>query len=102
VYTGVTNLFGIPIGAPWNITTDFSLVSFDWTAPNTPGATIGFNWQPSAAIPAPEFNFNYAQGPWGPLPATYIGTTLTVIPTPPAAALGFFALGACGTRRRRH
>ena len=96
----VSNPLGNLIAPPWNITSNFPLVSFDWTAPNAPGASIDFDWESSSAFPTPLFSFNLAQGPVGTLPTTYVGTTLTVTPTPAGfAAISLLAAMKC--RRRR-
>lgn len=86
---------------PWGLHAGLAILRHDWTAPTTPGAVV-FDWIPSAGLPEPLFAFRTRQ-PWvQPAPATYLGTSLTVIPAPSAALM--LALGLCGAtsaRRRR-
>lgn len=81
---------------PWSQTSGFEVLRFDWTPPTTPGV-VEFNFIPDPSMPAPNF-----LGPSflaSPLPTTFVGTSLTVIPAPGAGVA--LAAGAVWASRRR-
>lgn len=76
----------------------FELVSYDWTAP-----TSGFEGEVLFDFVAhpnkPNIEF-FGSGPlWVPPMTTWIGTSLTVVPTPPT--IGAFGILALARHRRR-
>lgn len=92
-------LFGFPPPEPWRNGDGLIVVQYDWTAPATPGV-VAFDWSPSPTNPQTIMAFHDGPPSFRAVPTTYLGTSLTVIPAPPAAlALGL--CGATGTRRRR-
>jgi len=83
---------------PWGNSTGITLLTFDWTAPSTPGE-IQFGWVASSSLPLPEMAWLPAPI-LRPIPTTYLGASLTVIPAPSiAAALLAAGLVLCPRRR---
>lgn len=82
---------------PWGWQS-FGIVQYEWTAPTTPGV-VEFNWQPSPDLP--EIWYALPQI-WttGPIPTTYVGTSLTVVPAPASGVLLAGGLLLIGRRRR--
>jgi len=81
---------------PWSYPS-VNIVEYDWTAPSTPGV-VDFNWQPSPDLP--EVWYALAQI-WtiGPVPTTYVGASLTVVPAPAWGVL--LVCGSLAASRRR-
>lgn len=98
IESGDTNpFFGLSPTHPWGLRAGLILTRFDWTAPSNLGV-VDFAWIPDPADPLPIMS------PVGgfsgvPYPTTYLGTSLTVIPTP-ASALVFLGTLAIARRRR--
>lgn len=93
-------LFGQIPPAPWGFSRGFDIVSFDWTAPANPDV-VTFGWEPSNAIPQPLIACTGWNPPVQTVPTTYFGTSITVVPAPPAAlSLGIAALGSASRHRR--
>lgn len=93
-------LFALPIGTPWFFNTGIAFHRFNWTANSEPGV-VAFEFASDPTHPDPTFVWS---GP-GPLfvsfPTTYLGTSLTVIPAPPVAAVAGLGLALSVPRRRR-
>lgn len=92
--------FGQLLPPPWTFRTGFDAIRFDWTAPSTPG-TVHFGWEPSATLPQPLI-ISSISSPWvQPVPTSIVGTSLVVIPGPPACVAMVLGGAALATRRRR-
>lgn len=72
---------------------------YDWTAPGSPGV-VRFDWRPSSTMPEVQVYLSITSVASTPVPTTYLGTSITVIPAPASAAALFLA-GAIVSRRRR-
>lgn len=96
--SGFTTIFGIPPAPPWiNAgTTGLVLLRFDWTAPQALGS-VQFDWSSAATALNPVF---YVGSTSVPLPTTYVGTSLNVVPAPAASGLLAVGLGLTTARRR--
>ena len=84
---------------PWNHSHGFEVLRFDWTAPLTP-ASVSFEFAPDPAAPNPTFLGPITVTPFT-VPTTFLGTSLTVIPAPPVAAVAGLGLALSARRRRR-
>lgn len=89
---------------PWGLQAGLVLTTFEWTAPTSLGP-IEFSWVPDPAMPQTYMHPNPSVGPVA-FQTTYLGTSLTVVPTP-ASALALLGLLALPPRRasltaRRH
>jgi len=83
----------------WFHNNGMAFLHFDWTALQSAGQ-VAFEWVPDPAFPDALFYATLASFNPTPLPTTYIGTSLTFVPGPPAAmalAIG----GSLAARRRR-
>lgn len=85
--------------SPWHFGGGMHFLEYDWTASIDPGI-VEFNWTPHPQFPTPLFftsTFTTI-----PLPTTYVGTSVTVIPGPGTpAVLAALATLAVGHRHRR-
>ena len=75
-------------------------LQYDWTAPQTLGV-VDFRWAPHPEFPDVQFYLTQSAINIVPLPTTYIGTSLTVVPAPGGAAVAMAAGVLAWTRRRR-
>lgn len=85
--------------SPYVVATGLEFVWYDWTAPSTTG-TVEFNWVPHPEYPNPLFYLTFMTEVRSPLPTTYSGTSITVIPAP-VTMVTLLAFGACASSRRR-
>ena len=96
INSGFTPLFTPPNPPPWGTggPNELVLMKYDWIAPATPG-TVRFDWSQTHGDPIFWVGFSTPA-----LPTTYVGTTLTVTPTPATVALLAMVLGCAASRRR--
>jgi len=90
--------FGQVPPSPWGNNAGVEFLLFDWTAPQSFG-DVHFDWIGSATYPDPVMVV-LSGVTLQPVPTTYNGAWLTVVPSPssvaPFAAMG---CGLCGRRR---
>lgn len=100
VLSGFNPGSGFPpvFAAPW-WADGFSLLRFEWTAPANPG-TVDFAWTPRPDLPNPLIFTSHLTSTPTPIPTTYLGTSLTVVPTP-ASFLPFAVAPFVLARTRR-
>lgn len=73
---------------------------YDWTAPTQAGE-VEFTWISRPDLPNALFYQQYASIEPIVVPTTYLGTSITVVPTPAPAAVLILSAGALSSRRRR-
>lgn len=111
VYYGAPSLGsvrGVDVGSgvPWSWPNPFwtvqpvTFLSYDWTAPQEAGL-VEFNWVPSPDLPDAVFYMTSMSITYSPLPTTYIGTSLVVVPAPGGAAAVVAGAVLAWARRRR-
>lgn len=91
------NFFGIL--SPWEVS-PLSMMRYSWTAPATPGL-VEFDFTPHPDVPDALFYIQPLSTIRSPLPTTYLGTSITVIPAPASVITSALAGLAMGTGRRR-
>ncbi|MCB9840634.1 MAG: hypothetical protein H6809_03155 [Phycisphaeraceae bacterium] len=95
-----TPAFAIPPNPAWLRSEGLEFLHFAWTAPQSAGE-VTIDWTPHPGFPDALFFETGASFVPTPLPTTYIGTSLTVVPALPGGACLTVALGAAAFRRRR-
>lgn len=89
----------LPVWNNWTI----NLLEYTWTAPTDYAGPVDFAFTPSALAPHARFYTSLQSPGWVEVPTTYVGTSIIVVPSPPAMAamvFGFWVANGASQRRR--